>query len=52
MDKGDITTTALAKGKTYDFQLTYGGKNYTTTQQINQSGYNLKVDMGTACNSF
>lgn len=52
MDKGNMTVTALAKGKTYDFQLTYGGQNYVVSQQINEPSYSLKVDMGTACNDF
>lgn len=52
MDKGNMTVTALAKGKTYDFQLTYGGQSYVVSQQINESSYSLKVDMGTACNNF
>lgn len=52
IDKGNITVTALAKGKSYDFQLTYGGKNYTQTQLINQTSYDVKIDMGSACNDF
>jgi hypothetical protein len=52
MDKGNIVVTALEKGKTYDFQLTYGGQNYVVSQQINEPAYDLKVNMGAACNDF
>ncbi|HEY9197532.1 MAG TPA: hypothetical protein VIM77_14755 [Mucilaginibacter sp.] len=52
MDKGNITVTALEKGKTYDFQYTFDGKSYTATQLIDQTSYDINVDMGTACNSF
>ncbi|GAB2694504.1 hypothetical protein GCM10027037_17520 [Mucilaginibacter koreensis] len=52
MESGKITTKALALGKTYDFQITYGGQNYVVTQLIQQSGYALTLDMGTACNNF
>ncbi|WP_183566147.1 hypothetical protein [Mucilaginibacter sp. SP1R1] len=52
MDKGNISVTALAQGKTYDFQLTYGGQNYMVSQQINLQSYDLTIDMGTVCNDF
>jgi hypothetical protein len=52
MESGKITTKGLASGTTYDFQITYGGQNYTVTQLIQQSNYSLTIDMGTACNNF
>jgi hypothetical protein len=52
MDKGMLTTTALAQGKTYDFQTSFNGGNYSVTQKIEQSSYLLMLDMGNACNNF
>ncbi len=52
MEKGSITVTTLQKGKTYDFQLIYGGKSYTQTQLIDETNYDVKVDMGDACKDF
>lgn len=52
MQSGKITTNALALGKTYDFQITYGGQAYTVTQAIQQSTYAITIDMGNACNNF
>lgn len=50
MDKGNITTNLLALNETYDFQISYGGQNYTVSQKIEQSNYNLTINMGDACN--
>jgi hypothetical protein len=50
MDKGDLSTTALVKGKTYDFQITYGGTNYMVSQKIDELSYNLTLVM--ACTNF
>ncbi|MBS7566414.1 hypothetical protein KHS38_18540 [Mucilaginibacter sp. Bleaf8] len=52
VDKGDITTSYLALGKTYDFQITYGGESHQVRQKIEQASYNLTIDMGNACNNF
>lgn len=50
MDKGDMNTDLLALGETYSFQIVYGGESYTVTQKIEQSSYNLTIDMTAACN--
>ncbi|MNK06404.1 hypothetical protein D3C87_243000 [compost metagenome] len=50
MDKGNITTDLLAVGETYNFQIVYGGESYTTSQKIEQTSYNLTIDMTAACN--
>ncbi len=50
MDKGNITTDLLALGETYNFQIVYGGESYTVTQKIEQTSYNLTIDMTAACN--
>ncbi|WP_121809124.1 PEGA domain-containing protein [Mucilaginibacter kameinonensis] len=53
MESGNMTVTALEKGKTYDFQVTYDGQNYGTTQQINNESESLTINMGSAiCNNF
>lgn len=53
LDSGNMTVTALAKGKTYDFQVTYNGQNYGTTQQINNDSESLTINMGSSiCNNF
>lgn len=50
MDKGNITTNLLAMGETYSFQIVYGGDSYTVNQKIDQTSYNLTIDMTAACN--
>lgn len=50
MDKGNITTNLLAIGETYHFQIVYGGESYTVSQKIDQTNYNLSIDMAAACN--
>jgi hypothetical protein len=50
MDKGNITTNLLALNETYDFQIAYGGENYNVSQKIEQTSYNLTINMGNACN--
>lgn len=50
MDKGNISTNLLALGETYNFQIVYGGESYTVTQKIEQTSYNLSIDMTAACN--
>jgi len=53
MDGGHIETDYLAIGKTYDFQITYGGTSYLVTQEIDVPSYTLTFDMGTSiCSSF
>ncbi|WP_154402290.1 PEGA domain-containing protein [Mucilaginibacter endophyticus] len=53
MESGNMTATALKKGETYDFQVTYDGQNYGTTQQINNESESLTINMGSAiCNNF
>lgn len=52
MTSGVINTTALAQGKSYDFQITYDGQNYTTTKLIQQTSYAVSINLGTACNNF
>lgn len=53
LDSGNMTVTALEKGKTYDFQVTYDGQNYGTTQRINNASESLTINMGSAiCNNF
>ncbi|MDQ8006050.1 MAG: hypothetical protein REI64_14705 [Pedobacter sp.] len=50
MDKGNISTNLLALGETYDFQIVYGGQSYIVAQKIDQSSYNLTLNMAEACN--
>lgn len=52
MNKGEITTTALGQGKTYDFQTTFNGEDHSVTQKIVNPSYSLTLNMGNACNSF
>jgi|GEM_PF-3253147 len=52
MDKGEITTTALGQGKTYDFQTTFNGEDHAVTQKIVNASYSLTLNMGNACNNF
>jgi len=52
MDKGVLTTTALGQGKTYNFQTSFNGEDYSVTQKIESSSYSLTLDMGNACNNF
>ncbi|RZK54535.1 MAG: hypothetical protein EOO91_15740 [Pedobacter sp.] len=49
MEKGNITTNLLALNETYDFQIVYGGATYRTSQKIEQTSYNLTIDMPEAC---
>ncbi|WP_316765514.1 hypothetical protein [Pedobacter frigiditerrae] len=49
MEKGKITTNLLALNETYDFQIVYGGATYKTSQKIEQTSYNLTIDMPEAC---
>jgi len=45
--------TKLLFNKVYDFQITYGGVNYTVTGRIEQTSYQSTFDMGTAvCATF
>lgn len=50
MEKGNITTNLLALNETYDFQIVFGGETYKTSQKIEQTSYNLTIDMPAACN--
>ncbi|KLT65482.1 hypothetical protein [Pedobacter sp. BMA] len=50
MDKGNITTNLLQLNETYDFQIVYGGDTYKVNQKIEQTSYNLTIDMPAACN--
>ncbi|RZK93197.1 MAG: hypothetical protein EOO98_00325 [Pedobacter sp.] len=50
MEKGNITTKLLALNETYDFQIVFGGEAYQVSQKIEQSSYNLSIDMPAACN--
>lgn len=50
MDKGNITTNLLALNETYEFQIVFGGVSYKTSQKIEQTSYNLVIDMPEACN--
>jgi hypothetical protein len=50
--KGYIETRKLTLGNTYDFQITYGGKNYSVSQQVTQTSYIEHIDMGDVCNNF
>jgi hypothetical protein len=52
MDRGMITTSLLALGKTYDFQIAFGGEVYSLSQKIEQASYDLTLNMGAACNNF
>lgn len=52
LDKGTMVVTALVKGKTYDFQVTYGGQNYSISQLIELPEYDLTINMGNACSNF
>jgi hypothetical protein len=49
MEKGNINTRLLLLGKTYDFQIAFGGEAYVVTQKIEQLSYNLSLDMPAAC---
>ncbi len=49
MDKGNISTNFLALNETYDFQISYGGENYSISQKIEKSSYDLTIEMPTAC---
>ncbi|WP_316800771.1 hypothetical protein [Pedobacter frigidisoli] len=50
MDRGNITTNLLQLNETYDFQIVYGGDTYKVNQKIEQTSYNLTIDMPAACN--
>lgn len=50
MDKGHISTNLLALNESYDFQIVYGGESYQVSQRIEQSSYQLTIDMNEACN--
>ncbi len=50
MDKGNISTNLLALNESYDFQIVYGGESYQVSQKIEQSSYQLTIDMTAACN--
>lgn len=50
MDKGNISTNLLEQGGTYDFQIVYGAETYKVSQKIDQTSYNLTLDMPAACN--
>jgi len=50
LDKGRISTKYLLMGKTYDFQVVFGGEAYQVSQQIEQLSYELTMDMPAACN--
>lgn len=50
MDKGNIMTKLLAQGVTYEFQIVYGEETYRPSQKIEQTAYNITVDMPAACN--
>lgn len=50
MEKGHISTNLLLLGKTYDFQITFGGEAYLVTQKIEGLSYDLSLDMPAACN--
>lgn len=53
MQDGHIATDLLATGKTYDFQINYGGENYVVSQKIDQTYYSETFNMGSdVCNSF
>ncbi|WP_157255424.1 hypothetical protein [Pedobacter sp. Leaf216] len=50
MDKGKISTNLLEQNGTYEFQIVYGAETYRVTQKIDQTNYNLTIDMPAACN--
>jgi hypothetical protein len=50
MDKGNISTNLLAQNASYDFQIVFGGETYKVSQKIDQTAYNLTIDMPAACN--
>jgi hypothetical protein len=50
MDKGNISTNLLAQNASYDFQIVFGGETYKVNQKIEQTAYNLTIDMPAACN--
>jgi len=50
MDKGNISTNLLAQNASYDFQIVFGGETYRVNQKIDQTAYNLTIDMPAACN--
>jgi len=50
---GGIKTDKLSMGKTYEFQITYAGENYTISQLINQTSYTETFNMGSSvCSTF
>lgn len=49
MDKGNISTNLLALNENYEFQIVYGGETYKVSQKIEQTNYNLTIDMPAAC---
>lgn len=53
MQDGHIVTDLLSTGKTYDFQINYGGKNYIVTQKIAGTYYSETFNLGSdVCNGF
>lgn len=50
MNKGKIETNLLQINETYEFQIVYGGESYRVAQKIEQTNYNLTIDMPAACN--
>ena len=50
VDKGKISTEFLALNETYDFQIAFNGETYKVSQKIEQSSYDLDIEMGSACN--
>jgi len=52
LDKGNLTTKFLELNATYDFQIVFGGSAYTVTQKIEESSYDLTVQMPGACDGF
>jgi hypothetical protein len=50
MNKGNINSKLILLGKTYDFQIVFGGEAYQVSQKIEQLSYDLSLDMGAACN--
>ena len=52
LDKGLITTSYLAIGETYDFQVAFGGDIHQVSQKIDLANYELTIGMGKACDNF
>lgn len=50
MEKGNIVSNLVLMGKTYDFQIVFGGQAHEVTQKIEQLSYDLTINMGNACN--